>query len=251
MSASNLARIRDNQRRSRARRKEHLQDTEKRLRELEREGVEVSTDIQKAARRVVEENIRLRSLLRLHGVTDVEIDEHLRGSVNGTQENSPLTHLRVPEHPIASERPAKPIRNANVPVPIRWYDILSQKADAFDLAPHTAEEIQHLGPTQPGNPSIDYRANIVNVGNTESPEDITTLLQPAAAQMTNGQHQKPIETRTPPSKVDNTTSCLLAANILAGMCCAKSAEEVSAELGCFPGADCVVDNVKLFQIMDR
>ncbi|MCJ1420110.1 hypothetical protein MMC32_006467 [Xylographa parallela] len=250
MSTSNLARIRDNQRRSRARRKEHLQDTEKRLRQLEREGVEVSTDIQKAARRVVEENIRLRSLLRLHGVTDVEIDEHLRGSVNSTQENAPVTQLLVPGHSISSERPEKPIRNADVLVPIRLHDILSPKVGAFDPAPHTVER-QFLGPTQPGNPSIAYRVSNRNVENTGPPEDITPLLQPVTAQMTNGHHWKPIETSTPPLKVDNTTSCLLAANILAGMCCAKSAEEVSAELGCFPGTDCVVDNVKLFQIMDR
>ncbi|MCJ1383879.1 hypothetical protein MMC17_006993 [Xylographa soralifera] len=248
MSTSNLARIRDNQRRSRARRKEHLQDTEKRLRELEREGVEVSTDIQKAARRVVEENIRLRSLLKLRGVTDVEIDEHLRGSVIAIQDNAPVVYLSNPSHTIAPESVIRPTRNANV---VRQYDILSPQAGAFTPVSHTAEERQNFTPTPPENPVTYYKVNTRNVEKTELPEDSTPLSQPAKAQMTNGHQWKPIETSTPPSKADNTTSCLLAANILAGMCCAKSAEEVSAELGCFPGADCEVDNVKLFQIMDR
>ncbi|MCJ1319402.1 hypothetical protein MMC15_004738 [Xylographa vitiligo] len=251
MSASNLARIRDNQRRSRARRKEHLQDTEKRLRELEREGVEVSTDIQKAARKVVEENIRLRSLLRLRGVTDGEIDEHLRGNMSSTQEDVPVTHRLASGHPITPESLAQPTRNANMSLSLRRHNLLSQNAGAFIPISHIAEERQHPTLIQPEDPVTNHPFDIQSAENTELPEETTTMLQSAPAPLTNGHHFKPIETSTPPSKVDNTTSCLLAANILAGMCCAKSAEEVSAELGCVPGTDCEVDNVKLFQIMDR
>ncbi|KFY85083.1 hypothetical protein V500_08739 [Pseudogymnoascus sp. VKM F-4518 (FW-2643)] len=72
---ANLARIRDNQRRSRARRKEYLQELEGRLRQCELTGVEASSEIQGAARKVIEENRkvteqnqRLRLLLAQHGV---------------------------------------------------------------------------------------------------------------------------------------------------------------------------------------
>jgi hypothetical protein len=76
----NLARIRDNQRRSRARRKEHLQELEARLRQCELQGVEASSEIQMAARRVADENKKLRSLLAQHGIADDMVEAHLQSS---------------------------------------------------------------------------------------------------------------------------------------------------------------------------
>jgi len=77
---ANLARIRDNQRRSRARRKEYLQELESRLRQCELQGVEASSEIQSAARRVAEENKKLRALLAQHGVRDESIEVYLQTS---------------------------------------------------------------------------------------------------------------------------------------------------------------------------
>ncbi|KKY25763.1 hypothetical protein UCDDS831_g01856 [Diplodia seriata] len=70
----NLARIRDNQRRSRARRKEYLQELESKYRSCEQMGVQASAEIQAAAKRVLDENRRLRALLRHMGVSDADID---------------------------------------------------------------------------------------------------------------------------------------------------------------------------------
>jgi septal ring factor EnvC (AmiA/AmiB activator) len=67
---ANLARIRDNQRRSRAQRKEYLQQLETRLRQIEQQGIDASLEIQVAARRVADENRKLRRLLVQHGVSD-------------------------------------------------------------------------------------------------------------------------------------------------------------------------------------
>lgn len=78
--SANLARIRDNQRRSRARRKEYVQDLEARLRKVELQGVEAATEIQIAARRVADENRRLRALLGRHGVGDDAIERYLVAS---------------------------------------------------------------------------------------------------------------------------------------------------------------------------
>lgn len=80
---ANLARIRDNQRRSRARRKEYLQELEARLRQCELQGIEASSEIQLAARQVAEENKKLRGLLAQHGVGDDTIDHHLQTSPSG------------------------------------------------------------------------------------------------------------------------------------------------------------------------
>merc|ERR1711964_522125 len=62
-----------NQRRSRARRKEYLQELEIRLRQCELQGVEASSEIQGAARKVAEENKRLRALLSQQGVREDSI----------------------------------------------------------------------------------------------------------------------------------------------------------------------------------
>ncbi|PHH84328.1 hypothetical protein CDD83_2115 [Cordyceps sp. RAO-2017] len=77
-SKDNLARIRDNQRRSRARRREYLQELEQRLRVYELQGVEASTEVQMAARRVADENRQLRDLLNRHGVSDDHIAHYLQ-----------------------------------------------------------------------------------------------------------------------------------------------------------------------------
>ncbi|CAD0089185.1 unnamed protein product [Aureobasidium vineae] len=64
----------DNQRRSRARRKEYLQELETKYRSCEAIGAEASQEIQSAARKVLEENKRLRRLLRQQGFSDTDID---------------------------------------------------------------------------------------------------------------------------------------------------------------------------------
>ncbi|TGO56328.1 hypothetical protein BCON_0079g00220 [Botryotinia convoluta] len=77
---ANLARIRDNQRRSRARRKEYLQELEARLRQCELQGIEASSETQLAARRVADENKKLRSLLAQHGVGNEMVETYLQMS---------------------------------------------------------------------------------------------------------------------------------------------------------------------------
>ncbi|TVY19617.1 hypothetical protein LARI1_G002578 [Lachnellula arida] len=74
---ANLARIRDNQRRSRARRKEYLQELEAKLRQCELQGIEASAEIQVAARRVADENKKLRGLLFHNGIADDSIESYL------------------------------------------------------------------------------------------------------------------------------------------------------------------------------
>jgi hypothetical protein len=65
--------------RSRARRKEYLQELETKLRSFEQVGIEASSEIQSAARKVVDENRTLRSLLHKRGVSEAEIVMALGG----------------------------------------------------------------------------------------------------------------------------------------------------------------------------
>ncbi|KAK4118197.1 hypothetical protein N657DRAFT_675692 [Parathielavia appendiculata] len=75
--ASSAARIRDNQRRSRARRRELVEELKARVREYERQGVQATVEMRQAARRVAIENSRLRALLSSHGVTGEQVDHYL------------------------------------------------------------------------------------------------------------------------------------------------------------------------------
>ncbi|KAM3420486.1 hypothetical protein BST61_g3755 [Cercospora zeina] len=68
--ADELARVRSNQRRSRARRKEYVQELEERVRRCERQGVQATAEVQAAARKIAAENAYLRQLLQKNGIWD-------------------------------------------------------------------------------------------------------------------------------------------------------------------------------------
>ncbi|CAG8961647.1 hypothetical protein HYFRA_00006184 [Hymenoscyphus fraxineus] len=117
---ANLARIRDNQRRSRARRKEYLQELEIKLRQCENIGVEASTELQTAARRVARENKRLRELLAQKGVDDDSIEEYLNrppltGSANDRCRERGSGN--VLERLIQARKPCCPVSTIPIPVP--------------------------------------------------------------------------------------------------------------------------------------
>jgi hypothetical protein len=90
---ANLARIRDNQRRSRARRREYLQELEQRLRVYELQGVEASSEVQHAARRVAEENRQLRGLLNRHGIGDDYISSYLTSTTTAHTDPTAVSHF--------------------------------------------------------------------------------------------------------------------------------------------------------------
>ncbi|CAI9635412.1 unnamed protein product [Alternaria burnsii] len=71
-------RIRENQRRSRNQRKELIQDLQRRVQEYEAQGIAATQEMQRAARKVADENARLRSLLSSRGVAHEEIEAYLR-----------------------------------------------------------------------------------------------------------------------------------------------------------------------------
>ncbi|KAJ4989906.1 hypothetical protein SVAN01_04553 [Stagonosporopsis vannaccii] len=77
-SVDDAIRIRDNQRRSRARRKDLIKDLQARVQEYELNGVTATQEMQRAARRVAQENERLRILLARQGVLKDEVDAFLR-----------------------------------------------------------------------------------------------------------------------------------------------------------------------------
>ena len=247
-------RVRDNQRRSRARRKEYLQATKQRLQDFERAGVAASAEIQVAARKVVEENVLLRSLLRLHGVTDAEISEHLRNSSDGASSGRSVS-IDTPETSIVQSLACTLEKS---------FERLTHVQDSSErLASSAATEPHQEAISQPARPSVTLPSGVESSNSyggepsplpVESyedarPNEVDNLTNHNAA-LRDQSHAAPAANHPPLPQADNTTSCLLAATILAGMGCAKTVEEVTAELGCSAEADCRVDNMTLFRIMD-
>ncbi|KAJ9645073.1 hypothetical protein H2199_003077 [Coniosporium tulheliwenetii] len=67
-------RLRENKRKHRSRQKEYVADLERKLDEYRLQGIQATKEVQLSARRVAQENISLRLLLRQQGVDDVTVD---------------------------------------------------------------------------------------------------------------------------------------------------------------------------------
>ncbi|KAI9883379.1 MAG: hypothetical protein M1823_004847 [Watsoniomyces obsoletus] len=113
---NSLARIRENQRRSRQRRREYLQELEGRWRRCEQAGAAASSELQQAARKVALENRALRALLRERGMTDAEVDDYVRKTQDAPQVSS-LEGLLATRKDCGNGCPSELSQSPSVPVP--------------------------------------------------------------------------------------------------------------------------------------
>jgi hypothetical protein len=67
-------RLRENKRRNRQRQRDYTAELESQLRQLQFEGIKATKEVQLSARRVVEDNLRLKALLRFKGVNEETIN---------------------------------------------------------------------------------------------------------------------------------------------------------------------------------
>ncbi|KAF5021329.1 hypothetical protein F66182_6629 [Fusarium sp. NRRL 66182] len=113
-------RIRDNQRRSRARHKEYVEGLQKKLQEYERRGVEATLEMQQAARSVAVENSRLRMLLGYHGVTNEDVEKFLQGFPDQPASDAAkatISQSTAGQHPaLAAATPKMPLRPISRPL---------------------------------------------------------------------------------------------------------------------------------------
>ncbi|KAM4066525.1 hypothetical protein HRG_000622 [Hirsutella rhossiliensis] len=77
-TSASAIRIRENQRRSRARRKEYVETMERKVQEYERRGIDATLEMQQAARTVAVENARLRMMLAQMGAGSADVDAFLQ-----------------------------------------------------------------------------------------------------------------------------------------------------------------------------
>ncbi|KAE8155567.1 hypothetical protein BDV40DRAFT_294233 [Aspergillus tamarii] len=229
------ARIRDNQRRSRARRREYIQDLEQRLQKFETHGIQVTQEIQAAGRKAVVEDTLLRALLRLHGVSDHDIQEyltaHARDTVSFTSHSEALPEAK--SHSCKGK-----VGNA---VSSGSSQLISLKKRSNPL--HQNETATPELTSSPPSPAASRKVAV-------SQSKFSDEGQPVPVEHpTNDPSQ--LQSRSRSQDPGHSTPCETAASIIASMRSYPDPQEVRSELGCQSSSSCMVRNMDIFQLLDE
>jgi hypothetical protein len=251
-------RIRDNQRRSRTRRKELIDDLQARVKEYERKGVTATQQMQHAARYVALENTRLRTLLARHGVQQAEVDAYLR-SCDGNEAIQGL----------ATDIPAMPLSGRNPP--------------SASTSRCSASTTQTTNKCQPANHTLEASNSQLHIPKHQTPSPLVSaedsklsglsyILEDRTAQQPLQLHKEPAVQTTAAPECPNTAdcfcpptvtpsnqsidngleiSCETAASIIIEMRGQGDVDSIRASLGCAGRESCTVRNSTVLQIMDE
>lgn len=232
------ARIRENQRRSRTRRKEYVQRLEQRLWSFERLGVAATQEVQKAGRKVARENELLRSLLLLHGVTEKSVEEYLES--RGQPTTSTLSQCMS----LASLASAKlhPPTTPNQRTSSCHNSSTTSSHWQSDNPPHQPRAIGSSNPP----PKSDAKTNMDILPCQEFNTNRATKHNPVTAESNSETHEVASIQDT-----GQSMSCVTAARIIENMQNHSECRDVRSELGCSSESTCMVKNMSIFDILDR
>ncbi|KAL8716848.1 MAG: hypothetical protein Q9225_005851 [Loekoesia sp. 1 TL-2023] len=241
-----LNRIRDNQRRSRARRKDYMEELEKRVQTFERLGVQAGVELQTAARKVARENYLLRTLLGHHGVTSTEIETYLRGTdddpraVSSASPSQAGTTSTLHQHLLSGTA-------GHFPALERKALVEAQLEHRHRPTPTVAASDSSNTPPPPAMLNPIPQSSRCKVSH---PSTFSQSPLPSSSFERGGKYDGSGR-KAQVGKMDDATSCETAAWIIASLRGHDNAEEVRAELGCSSNEDCTVENMKIFNAMDR
>ncbi|KAH8742392.1 hypothetical protein F5883DRAFT_442420 [Diaporthe sp. PMI_573] len=213
-------RLRDNQRQSRARQKQFVQDLQQRLQAYERQGVQATLDMQRAARTVALENRLLRDLLAHHGVSHDRVGHFLRSRLDAPDGTTPGAPLSPGPHASGTQQPSCPV--ANTKGTCRSPCSLSRKPSGVpheEPDAHDGDEESGVGLASPESPS-----------STEAPSTRSDAM---------------------PTMPSMETLCEAAAAIIAEVQGHNDKGLAFAALGCEVAAGCTVENLRIFDVIDR
>ncbi|KAK6539984.1 hypothetical protein TWF694_008817 [Orbilia ellipsospora] len=228
---ANAIRIRDNQRKSRAKHKEFVDSLQQRLREYETKGIQASAQMQQAARKVALENQRLRMLLQQNGVSPAEVDRFLSSFHDqtglGAEARTPSDFVPKPQgckRQIFSSDKAHEIRKQASPNRVCFND-----------------EVASSG--------MDKRDSTKGCQSTIFGDASKTGCEGASIESS----ASPID-GSPAIDSNLETPCQTVANIMLQMRGDGDEQTVLSELsrlGCENPASCTMKNTKVFQILDE
>lgn len=254
LQASTIApaiRIRENQRRARARRKELIDDLKSRIRDYESQSVMATAEVQEAARKVLLENRRLRALLVEKGVPTTEIE----GSLHGYDYDASFTvALPMPEPADINDTQRQAALSVDIQQPVEM-----QASDTANQLVSAASS-----PTIPMDIGFESVSQASKNGKFVGSSGDTELLRPGEQAEKDLGYGSPLsnllehvsdcycpEIETVPGQAQSSeTECSVAANILAGFRGHGDAEQARAELGCHDTAQCNITNAALLHALD-
>lgn len=245
------AQNRERQRRSRARRRELIDDLSRQLDEYKRRDAQATQEMQRAARAVSDENQRLRALLRLRGVSPSEVRRYLASfpSSASSSINSALpTATRVsssslPTRSTPTIAKMSPTAPATAPEPGLPKPALSPSGGrrSLDVArPQRQADGDELC-QRPGYDGTQYLEQVERSIDSVLPPMSDCFCPPG-----------PPTEDTDRSRAEMLeTSCDAAAAILVELHGqATDLGRTRAALGCNGGSSCSVKNTTLFRLMD-
>lgn len=261
-------RMRENQRRFRARQKELVEELQQQLQEYKQNEIQANTIIQLAARKVAWENAQLRELLATKGVSSASIEAFLASkqqtkSITAARgfQSSAVVHTS-PSHITQSQRCASKQRNDHGLTRDEERKILvisspepSACSNSTSLLPIQPTQSMRstaikVHPTLQENPrysddgccTASLPSQLENDAGLESPNllpPVSDCYCPAV----------PIQNLTSADDSMLEMSCETAASIISGMRGTGDEERVRAELGCFGNENCNVKNSKVLQVL--
>ncbi|KAI0398566.1 hypothetical protein F5Y17DRAFT_9011 [Xylariaceae sp. FL0594] len=221
-------RNRENQQRSRARRREYVQSLEDRLRACEAAGTRATLEMQMAAREVVWTNDRLMDLLALKGVAKGEIEEYLRGCKNSRREGDGEELTTATHQSMNTNSAYMGIQLTTTTPATQRKSQKHSNGKAFKQQDNHDNDDQRS--TSPSSPALASTA---------------TMTRPVSRNETGTSSPQP----PPPTTV--FTSCDDAADIIASFQGHGDVLRVrTALLGCGEAKECHVKNTTLFQLME-
>jgi len=232
---NNVNRIRNNQRRSRARRKEYLQKLKSKLRKYESMSVKASTKIQASVRLVVKENKRLRTLLQSRGVVSQEIDRTIATSSVEAQTSSRASILETKLN-------MKKSCTENVcKTDFKSRDgICKRSLISMSLMTTTTNSV-----------SLFESSVLQNRLSSSSIATSAFSSMNSSLHLMNHYEKESLNLSFETSSDNNTTSCAFIIDVITRMRVDVSAEDVKAELECNNDVECKIDNSTFFVIMNR
>lgn len=237
-ATSAAARTRENQRRSRTRRKEYVQHLEQRLWSFERLGVAATKEVQKAGRKVAKENGLLRSLLMLHGVAETSIEEYLESRTQPTS-STPSECMSVAS--LASAE-LQPLTAPNQPPEDYHHPPATPSHWDSNNPPQQVRPIETRKPP----PTSDAKYSMDIPARQEFNANQAATLKPVTAESIFESHQF--------GSIQDTgqfTSCVTAARLIENMQNHSEFRDVRSELGCDAKSTCMVKNMSIFDILDK
>ncbi len=254
------SRIRDNQRRSRARQKEYIHELQEKVQTCERLGVQASLEIQQAARTVLEENKRLRALLKSRDGGAPMTDQDSAGPHNSAgllSSEAAYLQEKLDKHGSCSaEKPGCAMSGkTQLPLPPLRRPITALPRHAGKIPkpvlPPSAKDVA-MGPA-PQLPKEGRSAFAPPPHTNPEPPEVVPLLDSTPPEVALLEDDNGPDLRKELDPTNNTSSCAFAISIITNMRGDVDTNEVREALNCCGDNlnECKVDNSRLFAAVDQ